>query len=76
MKIEVLGTGCAKCSKLYDAAKEGIALAGVSAELAKVEDLAQIMKYGVMVTPALVVDGQVKAAGRVPSPEEISKMLK
>lgn len=76
MKIEVLGTGCAKCSKLYEAAKEGVSLAGVEAEIVKVEDLARIMKYGVMVTPALVVDGQVKVAGRVPAADELAKLFR
>lgn len=76
MKIEVLGTGCAKCTKLYEATKEAASLAGVEAEIVKVEDLAQIMKYKVMVTPALVVDGQVKVTGRVPAPAEIAGFLK
>jgi small redox-active disulfide protein 2 len=75
MKIEVLGTGCAKCNKLYEAAKEAVQKGGIQAEITKVEDLAQIMKYGVMVTPALVVDGKVKVTGRVPSPDEIAKLL-
>lgn len=76
MKIEVLGTGCAKCSKLYEAAKEAVAQAGVEAEIGKVEDLAQIMKYRVMSTPALVVDGKVVVAGRVPTVAEITGFLK
>ena len=76
MKIEVLGTGCAKCGKLYEAAKEAVSLAGVSAEIVKVEDLAEIMKYRVMVTPALVIDGQVKVTGRVPAAGEIAGFLK
>ena len=75
MKIEVLGTGCAKCAKLYEAAREAVAQAGISADIVKVEDLSVIMKYKVMVTPALVVDGQVKVAGRVPSASEIVKFL-
>ena len=76
MKIEVLGTGCAKCNKLYEAAKEAVSAAGVDAQLTKVEDLVEIMQRGVMVTPALVVDGQVKVAGKVPKPAEIAKMLR
>ncbi len=75
MKIEVLGTGCAKCNRLYEAAKEAVAKAGKGAEVLKVEDLAEIMRRGVMLTPALAVDGQVKAAGRVLEPDEIAKML-
>jgi small redox-active disulfide protein 2 len=76
MKIEVLGTGCAKCNKLYEAAKEAVAKSGVAAEIAKVDDLAKIMKYGVLVTPALVVDGKVVVSGKVPSPEEMAKLLR
>ncbi len=76
MKIEVLGTGCAKCNKLYEAAKEAVAKAGVGAEIAKVDDLAKIMKYGVLVTPALVVDGKVVVSGKVPSPDEIARLLR
>ena len=76
MKIQILGTGCAKCNKLYEATKEAAKLAGVQAEIVKVEDLAKIMQYGVMVTPALVVDGQVKVSGRVPEAAEIAGLLK
>ncbi len=75
MKIEVLGTGCARCNKLYEAAKEAVARSGRDAKVVKVEDLAEILKRGIMVTPALVVDGQVKAAGKVPKPSEIVKLL-
>ncbi|RMG84592.1 MAG: thioredoxin family protein [Candidatus Dadabacteria bacterium] len=75
MKIEILGTGCAKCNKLYEAAKEAVAKAGKDAEVVKVEDLAEIMKRGVMVTPALAIDGEVKTAGKVLKPDEIAKML-
>ena len=75
MKIEVLGTGCAKCNKLYEAARDAAGKAGVAAEISKVDDLAKIMKYGVLVTPALVVDGKVVVSGKVPSPDEIAKLL-
>ncbi|GAB6061915.1 thioredoxin family protein [Deferrisoma palaeochoriense] len=75
MKIEILGTGCAKCNKLYEAAKEAVAKAGKDAEIVKVEDLAEIMKRGVMVTPALAIDGEVKTVGKVLKPDEIAKML-
>jgi len=75
MKIEVLGTGCAKCNKLYDAAKEAVGLAGVDAEVVKVSDLAEIMQKGAMVTPALAVDGEIKIAGKVPKPAELAKLL-
>ncbi|MBI5017886.1 MAG: TM0996/MTH895 family glutaredoxin-like protein [Deltaproteobacteria bacterium] len=75
MKIEILGTGCTKCNKLYEATKEAVQKVGVDADVSKVEDLAQIMKYGVLMTPALVVDGEVKVSGKVPSPQEIAAML-
>jgi small redox-active disulfide protein 2 len=76
MKIEVLGTGCMKCNKLYEAAKEAVAQTGVQAEVAHVTNLAELMKRGVMVTPALAVDGEVKAAGKVLKPDEIVKLLR
>lgn len=73
MQIKILGTGCAKCKKLYIEAEKALAAAGISAELSKVESLGDIMKYGVMMTPALVIDGEVKASGRIPSvPEMVS----
>ncbi len=75
MKIEVLGTGCTKCNKLYEAAKEAVAAKGVKVEVSHITDLAELMKRGVMVTPALAVDGQVVAAGKVLKPEEIAKLL-
>ncbi|HHB12572.1 MAG TPA: thioredoxin family protein [Chromatiales bacterium] len=75
MKIEILGTGCAKCNKLYEAAKEAVAKAGKDAEIVKIEDLAEIMKRGVMVTPALAIDGEVKTAGKVLKADEIARML-
>ena len=75
MKIEVLGTGCMKCNKLYEAAKQAVAAKGVQAEVSHITDLAELMKRGVMVTPALAVDGQVKSAGKVLKPEEIAKLL-
>ena len=75
MRVEILGTGCAKCNRLYEAAKEAVAAAGLDAEVVKVEDITEIMTRGVMVTPALVVDGEVKVVGRVPNPAEIAGML-
>lgn len=75
MKIEVLGTGCAKCKTLYENAKKAIEESGKSAELVKVEDLPSIMKYGVMSTPALVIDGQVKFSGKVASVAEIIGLM-
>jgi small redox-active disulfide protein 2 len=71
MKIKVLGTGCAKCKLLYAETEKAIALAGMGVELEKVERIDEIMKYGVMMTPALVVEGEVKASGRIPRADEI-----
>jgi len=76
MKIEVLGTGCAKCKTLEKVALEAVAKLGVFAQVEKVEDITKIMGYGVMSTPALVVDGVVKLSGRVPSHEELVALLK
>ena len=75
MKIEVLGTGCAKCTQLYDNVKKALELAGKAAEVVKVQDMLTIMKYGVMSTPALVIDGKVKFYGKLASPDEIRGML-
>jgi len=71
MKIKVLGTGCPKCKKLYAEAEKAITSSGVAAELEKVERIDDIMKYGVMMTPALVIDEEVKASGRIPPAAEI-----
>ncbi len=71
MKIKVLGTGCPKCKKLYAEAEKAIAQSGQAAELEKVDKIDEIMKYGVMMTPALVVDEEVKASGRIPAVAEI-----
>lgn len=75
MKLEVLGTGCAKCKNLYDNVKKALDQTGKEAELVKVEDIPSIMKYGVMSTPALVKDGTVLFSGKLLSPEEIAGML-
>jgi small redox-active disulfide protein 2 len=76
MKIEILGTGCAKCKKTKEMADKAVKEMGVDAEVIKVEDFDKIMGYGVMVTPALVIDGDVKVAGRVPSVDDIKKWIK
>ena len=75
MQIEVLGTGCRKCQLLYGEAEKAIARSGRAATLTKVEDVGQIAARGVMATPALVMDGRVVSAGRVPSAEEIAALL-
>lgn len=75
MKIEILGTGCPKCSLLSENAKAAANELGIDAEFTKVTDIMQITEHGVMMTPALVVDGQVKSAGKVPTVQEIKAML-
>ncbi len=74
-KIQILGTGCPKCNKLAEAAKEAATALGVEFELEKVTDLNDIMSFGVMMTPAMAVDGVVKIAGKVPSIEVLKEML-
>ena len=74
-KIQVLGTGCPKCKQLLANAEAAVKALGIDATVEKVERLADIMKFGVMMTPALVVDGQVKVVGKVPSPNEIKALL-
>jgi small redox-active disulfide protein 2 len=73
--LQILGTGCPKCNKLAATAESAAKEAGVEYMLEKVTDIEQIMRFGVMMTPALVVDGKVKVAGRVPSVDEIKKMI-
>ncbi len=75
MKIEVLGAGCSKCHALADLAQQVIAQDHLAAEVELVSDLKRIMSYGVLSTPALVVDGKVKCAGRMPSADEIKGWL-
>ena len=75
MKIQILGTGCPKCNQLYQNAQQAVAELAVDAELEKVTDLNDIMAFGVMVTPALAIDGQVKASGKVPTAEAIKEMI-
>lgn len=75
MKIEILGTGCPKCKKLTKNAEEAIKEEGVDADIVKVTDIGEITEYGVMVTPALAVDGDVKSAGKILSKDEIKKYL-
>ena len=74
-KIQILGTGCHKCKKLTENAEAAAKALGIEYTVEKVTDINEIMKFGVMMTPALAVDGQVKVVGKVPSPDEIKKML-
>lgn len=75
-KIQILGTGCAKCIKLAANAEEAAKKAGIGYEIEKVTDIGEIMKFGVMMTPALVVDGKVKLVGKVLPPSEIEALLR
>ncbi len=74
-KVQILGTGCPKCRQLYEAAQRAAAELGIECELEKVTDVNDILAFGVMMTPALVVDGTVKVVGKVPAPEEMLKYL-
>jgi small redox-active disulfide protein 2 len=76
VKIEVLGTGCAKCKTLAKNVDRAVAEMGISALVVKVDSIQEIMDRGVMMVPALYVDGEAKAIGRAPTVEEIKKMLK
>ena len=75
MKIEILGMGCPKCKMLYENAKKAVQEKGVEAEVVKVEDMDKITDYGVMMTPALVIDGEVRSSGKIPTAEEIKQWL-
>ena len=74
-KIQILGTGCPKCKKLAENAEIAVKALGVEYSLEKVTEINEIMKFGVMMTPALAIDGQVKTVGKVASPDEIKQML-
>lgn len=75
MIIKVLGTGCANCKKLEENTRKAVELMGIDATIEKVTEVKDIMSFGVMRTPALVIDGKVKIMGRVPSPEDIKQYL-
>ena len=75
MEIKILGTGCPKCKTLEKLTREVVEQNGIDATVIKVEDIYQIMKYGVMTTPALVVNEKVEIKGRIPSAEEIKQLL-
>lgn len=74
-KLQVLGTGCPKCKKLAENTEAAAKALGIEYKIEKVTDINEIMKFGVMMTPALAVDGQVKIVGKVPSPVDIEKMI-
>jgi len=74
-KLQILGTGCAKCTKLAENTEAAAKEAGIEYELTKVTELREIMAFGVMTTPALVVDGKVKLTGRVPDVSELKTLI-
>jgi small redox-active disulfide protein 2 len=71
MKIKILGTGCPKCKKLYTEAQKALAASGVEAELEKVEKIEQILQYGILALPGLIIDEELKSSGRVPQNHEL-----
>lgn len=75
MEIKILGPGCPKCKTLEKLTRDVVEQNGLDATVSKVEDIVEIMKYGVMTTPALVVNGKVEVKGRVPSADEIKQLL-
>ncbi len=75
MKLEILGPGCKRCQILAENTKAAVAALGIDAEVVKVEDMQAILAYGVMSTPALVVDGQVRLAGHIATPRQIRELL-
>ena len=74
-KLQILGTGCPKCKKLAEVTEQAAKDLGIEFEMEKVTEVKEIMKFGVMMTPALAVDGEVKVAGKIPSADEIKKMI-
>jgi small redox-active disulfide protein 2 len=76
MKIEILGTGCPKCKKTFENVQKAVKDLNVEAEIVKVEKINDIMNYGVMITPAIAIDGEVKIAGKIPSPKQIAGWIK
>jgi small redox-active disulfide protein 2 len=75
MKIHILGAGCTKCKALTENTEKAVRELGIDAEIVKVTEIKEIMRFNVLMTPGLVIDGQVKVAGRVLSPDDIKKML-
>ena len=75
-KIQILGTGCPKCKKLAENAEAAAKASGTEYEIEKVTDINEIMKFGVMITPALAIDGEVKITGKVPSIDQLAEIFK
>ena len=76
MKIQILGTGCPSCKETTKNAEKAVRDLGVDAEIVKVDNIKDIMNFGVMMTPALAIDGDVKISGNLPSPEQIAGWIK
>ena len=74
-KLQILGTGCAKCKKLAENAEAAAKALGIEYEIEKITDINEMMTFGVIMTPALVVDGEIKVVGKVPDPDDIKAML-
>ena len=74
-KLQILGTGCPKCKKLFELTDQAAKSIGIEYEIEKVEDIQQIIAFGVMMTPALAVNGEVKVSGKVPTVDEIKRMI-
>ena len=75
MIIQVLGTGCTKCKTLYEVVNKAVEETGADALVEKVEDIQKILTFNVIMTPALVIDGHVKVAGRLPSLDEVKRLI-
>jgi small redox-active disulfide protein 2 len=75
MKIEILGTGCPKCTRLFENTKQAVSEANLEAEVLKVQNINEITNFGVMITPALAIDGEVKSTGKLLSPDEIKQLF-
>lgn len=73
--LQILGTGCPKCKKLFEATLQVVKELGIEAEVTKVDDINEIIKFGIIMTPALAVDGTVKVAGRIPKHDELKTMI-
>ncbi len=76
MEIKILGPGCAKCDKTIDAVNEAVAETGVDAKVTKVTDTMEIASYGIFGTPAVIIDGEVKSVGKIPSKDDVAGWLK
>ena len=76
MRIEILGTGCPKCKKTVENAEKAVEMLGADVEIVKVQNINDIMEYGVMMTPALAIDGEVKISGKAPSPAQIAELIR